>query len=181
MSSGNGILDRPLSMGKKEVSLSAFAFMFSGIVRYIRARVPRNAKSSDLEDKLSEIGINVGVRVNELIAFRDTPGRRISGKTWDQQAVSILQYIHTTVWKSLFGKQADALEKSTDREFSYMITDDTPVTNKFVSSQVNCAAYLAGVIQGILMGANFPATVKAYLSDTATHHGRTTFLIQFHK
>lgn len=30
--------------------------------------------------------------------------------------INVLYFIHSTVWKALFGKQADSLEKSTENE-----------------------------------------------------------------
>jgi hypothetical protein len=70
-------------------------------------------------------------------------------------------------WKSLFGKNADALEKSAENENEYMIKEMDPVTNKFVSvpaelGKLNCAAYIAGIISGILEGTGHPAAVSAH-------------------
>ena len=39
MLSGRGALERPLIKGKGDVSLSAFAFLFSEIVQYCQAKV----------------------------------------------------------------------------------------------------------------------------------------------
>ena len=36
---GNGILDKPLSKGKQEVALSAFALLFSEMIQYSQNRV----------------------------------------------------------------------------------------------------------------------------------------------
>jgi hypothetical protein len=178
-SATQGILDRPLPQGRKKVSLSAFSFLFAAMVQLVHSRVPRNAKASDLERKLSEMGVGVGVRVNELVALRETPGRRVGGKTRTERIVAVLQFVHTTVWRSLFGRPADALEKGADSDHSYMITDDNPITNRFCTGRVNCGAYLAGVVQGILLGEGFPAEVTAHAAETDERPGRTTFLIEF--
>lgn len=90
------------------------------------------------------------------------------------------------MWKSLFGKNADSLEKSNDSEKEYMIYDAEPVTNHFISvpadmGSLNCASYVAGIIAGTLECANFPAKVTAV--DTAVGEGgsgcSTVYLVEF--
>jgi hypothetical protein len=46
--STESILDQPISKGKREVSLSAFSFLFSEIVQYYQGRV---STYGDLEQK----------------------------------------------------------------------------------------------------------------------------------
>ena len=41
---------------------------------------------------------------------REKPGKR------ETKLVAMLQYIYTNMWKALFGRKADGLEKSKDRE-----------------------------------------------------------------
>lgn len=73
------------------------------------------------------------------------------------------------MWTHLFGRQADRLEKSSnpDTPDEYMIIDNEPLVNAYLSipremSQLNCAAYVAGMIEGICDGAGFPARVTAH-------------------
>jgi len=63
------------------------------------------------------MGYRVGQRVLELMVWREKNSRR------ETRILGILQFIHTTVWKTLFGKAADALEKSreADDECSFPI------------------------------------------------------------
>jgi hypothetical protein len=56
------------------------------------------------------MGYRVGQRVLELIVWREKNSRR------ETRILGILQFIHTTVWKTLFGKAADALEKSRESD-----------------------------------------------------------------
>ena len=42
---------------------------------------------------------------------------------------------HNNVWKMLFGKQADSLQKSTDDEDEYRIIENSPITNKYIPYQ----------------------------------------------
>jgi hypothetical protein len=77
--------------------------------------------------------------------------------------MSILQFISTSVWKHLFGKGADSLERSIDNADEYMIFDNIPITSTFLSShQISADAYISGIIAGILEGAGFTARVSAH-------------------
>ncbi|KAG4149983.1 hypothetical protein ERO13_D05G367100v2 [Gossypium hirsutum] len=61
----SNILEKPLSKGKQEVSLSAFAFLFSELVQYNQTRVDNIA---ELERRLEDAGYAVGARVLELLS-----------------------------------------------------------------------------------------------------------------
>lgn len=71
------------------------------------------------------------------------------------------------MWKSLFGKPADGLEQSIEDEDEYRILDKQPVTNKYNSmgkvTNLNCASYIAGIIEGVLCSAKMYAKVTAHL------------------
>ncbi|EWM24637.1 Transport protein particle (TRAPP) component [Nannochloropsis gaditana] len=175
------ILDRPLAtkgrgVGGSEVSLSAFSFLFSEMVQYYQNRV---LSIADLERKLEEAGYGVGHRVLELLAFREKQYRR------EIKLIGVLQFVSSTVWKALFNKVADSLERSTENEDEYMIHEREPITNVFVSapadiSQLNCAAYIAGIISGVLNGASYPAGVTAHhVAIGDGQREKTVFLIKF--
>ncbi len=51
----------------------------------------------------------MGVRLSELLTTRTRPGKR------ETSVVAQLSFIVTVVWKHLFGKPADNLEKSLER------------------------------------------------------------------
>ena len=53
------------------------------------------------------MGFDVGVRMLELLVHRDKADRR------EIRVLGILSFLHTNVWKCLFGKTADSLEKGT--------------------------------------------------------------------
>jgi trafficking protein particle complex subunit 5 len=127
MSGGNAASDtQPTTV----VSLSMFAYMFSEMVQYYQNRVD---SISELERRLENSGYSVGLRVLELLAIRGT-GSSITrgGLTNDYRRetklMNILQFISTTVWKSLFHKAADSLERSIDHADEYMIVDYAPIT-----------------------------------------------------
>ena len=81
--------------------------------------------------------------------------------------MNILQFVSTQVWKSLFGKPADSLERSIDHADEFMIVDYEPLTSTFVSvpsdfGQLSVDAYMSGIVAGVLTGAGFSARVTAH-------------------
>lgn len=74
-----------------------------------------------------------------------------------------------------------------------MITDNDPLVNNYISvpremSQLNCAAYVAGIIEGVCDGCGFFARVSAHsVGDEETGGkeaaqmwpGKTIFLVKF--
>ena len=136
MNAKTAVLHRPLPRGDRVVSLSAFGYLFAEMISYYQGRC---TSMSDLESRLEAAGRDVGHRFLELVAFRDKPGKR------ETTVVGMLQFISGPAWQCLFGKNADALEKSTDKPNQYMIRESEPVTNHFISmpkeySRVNVAS-----------------------------------------
>eukprot|EP01031_Cornospumella_fuschlensis_P034937 gene34937-42312_t len=171
------ILDKPLIRPKTEVSLSSFAFLFSEIVQYYQNRVE---SIPDLEKKLETAGFGIGQRVVELVSCRDRVTRR------ETRIVSILQYVSQVLWKYLFNKTADNLERSMQNEDEYMIHESAPLVNTYISvpadmGALSCAAFCAGIVAGALDAARFPAQVTAHvLTEEGGAAGeRTVYLIKF--
>ncbi|CAB4012322.1 trafficking particle complex subunit 5-like [Paramuricea clavata] len=163
------ILERPLNKGRNEVHISSFALLFSEIVQYSQNRVTTVA---DLQTKLSDMGKSIGSRMLDVLVLREKGYKR------ETRIINVLLFIKTTVWKSLFGKEADKLEQSNDDDKTYYIIEKEPLVNKFISRQkdkggLNCAYFIAGIVEEILFGCNFHCKV------TAHWHKGTTFMIQF--
>ena len=87
------ILDRQPT--KKEVSLSAFSFLFAEIVRQCRNNV---ATTDEWEERLAELGYQVGIRALDLAVTRDRNPKR------ETNLVNMLAFVQTNCWKMLFGK-----------------------------------------------------------------------------
>ncbi|KAJ4974960.1 hypothetical protein NE237_008134 [Protea cynaroides] len=161
---------------KQEVSLSAFAFLFSELVQYNQTQVDNIA---ELERRLEDAGYAVGARVLELLCHRDKGNRR------ETRLLGILSFVHSTVWKVLFGKVADSLEKGTEHEDEYMISEKELLVNRFISipkdmGTFNCGAFVAGIVRGVLDSAGFPAVVTAhFVPMEGQQRPRTTILIKF--
>ena len=163
------ILDKSLSRGKQEVSLSAFALLFSEIVQYCQSR---SSTVPELQGKLHELGYQAGGRILDLVFVREKAARR------ETKLLNVLLFVKSTLWKTLFGKEADKLEHANDDERTYYVIEKEPLVNRFISvpkdkGSLNCAAFEAGIIEAVLDGCNFPAKVSAHW------HKGTTFMVNF--
>jgi hypothetical protein len=153
------IARRLSSSGDPTVSLSAFSFLYSEMVQYHQNRVD---SISELERRLEQTGYSVGLRVLELLSFLKRDFKR------ETRLMNILQFVSTTVWKSLFGKAADSLERSIDHADEFMIVDYSVITSHYLtvpadySGGLSADAYISGIIAGILDGAGFSARVTAH-------------------
>ncbi|XP_055388400.1 trafficking protein particle complex subunit 5-like [Condylostylus longicornis] len=169
-----GILDRPLVRPKQEVSLSFTAFLFAEAVRYSLAGVQQ---SHQLEERLHELGVRVGWKVLELLSFREKHGRR------DTRLLSILTFVSQNCWRYLFGHTGELL-KGQEHDNEYMISDRNLILIKYINvpkdiGHVSCASYVAGIVEGILCCAEFPAEVTAHTVEEGPATTSTTILIRF--
>ncbi|CAG9862286.1 unnamed protein product [Phyllotreta striolata] len=101
------ILDKPLSKGKGEVSLSCFALLFSEVVQYCQNK---SQTVPELQNRLHDLGKRIGVKLIDLYFMRERGGKR------EIKLLNILLFVKSTLWKALFGKEADKLEHSNDDE-----------------------------------------------------------------
>ena len=163
------ILDKSLSRGKQEVSLAAFALLFSELVQYAQSR---SNTVQELQKRLHDLGLEVGRRVVDLVFVRERGSRR------ETKLLNALLAVKSTLWKALFAKEADKLERSNDDDKTYYIIEKEPLVNRFISvpkdkGSLNCASFTAGIVEAVLDGANFPAKV------TAHWHNGTCFMVKF--
>ncbi len=56
--------------------------------------------------RLEDIGAEVGLRLLEILCFREKNSKR------DIRLLDVLKFVHTSLWKYLFGRQAKDLEQS---------------------------------------------------------------------
>lgn len=56
--------------------------------------------------RLEDTGFEVGIRLLEFVCFREKGSKR------DIHVLDILKFIHSSLWKYLFGHQAKDLEQS---------------------------------------------------------------------
>ncbi|OIW30371.1 trafficking protein particle complex subunit 5 [Coniochaeta ligniaria NRRL 30616] len=181
---GKTIYHRPLNRTKTaELSQSSFAYLFSEMVTYAQRRV---TGIQDLEKRLNTQGHPIGQKLLDLLLIREPPRSQLR----PLNIIALLHLIKINLWTHLFGRQADRLEKSSNPETpdEYMIVDNEPLVNAYISvpkemSQLNCAAYVAGIIEGVCDGAGFPARVTAHSvggkEEGEMWPGKTVFLVKF--
>lgn len=176
--SGNSIYDKNITSKKPiEISLSLLSFLFCETIGWSL----KNSKGvQDLESRLNGLGYQIGQRYLELVKLRE--GAKSSKR--EVKIIEILQFIHGPFWKCIFGKTANELERSQDEANEYMIIDSEPLVSKFVSipkdyGNLNCAAFIAGIIEGALDSAGFYASVSAHSVPIDGFPLRTVFLIKF--
>eukprot|EP00930_Biecheleria_cincta_P032077 TRINITY_DN22257_c0_g1_i1.p1 TRINITY_DN22257_c0_g1~~TRINITY_DN22257_c0_g1_i1.p1 ORF type:complete len:189 (+),score=39.58 TRINITY_DN22257_c0_g1_i1:109-675(+) len=170
----HSIYERPLHKTRNDVSLSAFAFLFSEVVDYC---LKKAIVMQELEDRLHELGLPAGVRALDLYSLRENRNRR------ETRLLPMLNFISQSVWKQLFGHTAELL-KGQDHENEYMLNDKALLVNRFVSlprdlGDVNCGAFVAGMVEGMLRSAEFPATASAHTVEEPGGSSSTTILIRF--
>ena len=130
---------------------------------------------AELEQKLSEAGEGVWGLLG-VLAHREKSNRR----GFVCRGSSVLQ--HECVAVSVL-KVADSLEIYNDDE--YALGDKSLVVNRYISvpkdfGDLNCGAFAAGVVKGVLRDAGFPAEVSAYYAEVDGQRSpKTNILMKF--
>jgi hypothetical protein len=143
-----------LDLISMQVSLSAFSFLFRELVQYAQGRStqlnindlerryslthslthstwhasyeqPTNRTVrfdliNDIACRLCDLGASVGARLLDLLTYREKGTRR------ELRLVGMLSFVQTIVWKALFGKPADSLERSIEHEDECMRSNTDP-------------------------------------------------------
>lgn len=184
---GASIYDRNLHRSSKQVSLSSLSFLFMQIISM-------NLNSSQtllkMERKLNNLGYSVGIRILELVSLREDFDRNITSSSKYNSAkretkiLEMLQFVGSSIWMTLFGKNVDNLEKSVQNKNQYMIIDNDPLMTKFISvpkeyEGLDCESFVAGIIEGILDVSYFRCEVSAHVVPIDKHPNRTVYLINF--
>ena len=189
------IYDRNLNRSRNaELSRSSFAYLFMEMVSYAQKRVKGIA---DFEKRLNEQGYPLGVKMLDLLLYRGSPmgssgsssGAGSSsgggaGANRPLRLLPLLTLLTTKLYPLLFSRPADSLEQSTTNPGEYMIIDNTPLTNQYISvpkemNQLSVAAYIAGIIEGVCDAAGFSCKASAHNTGTDVWPNRTVFLIKF--
>lgn len=180
-SSRKTIYDRNLNRTKTtEISLASFAYLFNSLITYHHAK---SGSVSEIETRLNRAGYPIGIKMLDLLLYRQ-PSRTAARPT---RMLDLLQFIHGTLWRALFNRTASALEQSNTKKNEYMIIDNEPLVNTFISipkemSQLNCAAFIAGIIEGMCDAAGFSTDgVTAHWAGEGDEMwpGKTIFLLRF--
>ena len=71
--------------------------------------------------RLNTLGYRIGTRVLELMAWRNESAAKAPKR--ETRFLPALMSIHTHVWRAVFGKPADAIEKSVENADECMAPD----------------------------------------------------------
>ena len=167
------LLNRPISDKTTSLPFSTYNYLFSEIIRYHQDNV---TGISELESKLHEIGYSIGNKIYDVLVY-------CNKYKSDNNILTLLSFLHGTVWQYLFGKKADALEKSSENQNEYMISDNSPMTSQFITppkdmGSFSSGAMVAGIVEAFCDLSRFPATVTAHNMPTNDHPLRCTILIR---
>lgn len=126
------------------------------------------------QHRLNTLGYRIGTRVLELMVWRAESSSKTPKR--ETRFLPALMSIHTQVWKAVFGKAADAIEKSVEnadectvttlshsslcRRLTDMIIDNDPPIERHISvprdmSQLSCSSFTAGIVEAVLDGLGF--------------------------
>ncbi|KAL2053513.1 hypothetical protein ABVK25_006165 [Lepraria finkii] len=151
------------------------------MVTYAQRRV---TGIQDLERRLNEAGYPIGQRLLPLLLYRSsTPTHPTPRPT---RILPLLQFIAHPLWRHLFARSADSIESSSTNPHEYMIVDNEPFVNQYISvpkemNQLNCAAFVAGIVEGVGCAVGLQCQVSAHNAGEgdAMWPGKTVFLIRF--
>jgi len=163
-------LDKPIGKSKSDVNLSTFAFLISEVVQYSHKRCSNLA---DFQIKMQEFGRSIGVRLLELTYYREKKDKR------ETKFIEQLNFIKKFVWKSIYGKEADSVERHATDSLIYYIIEKDPIINRFLPKDridYSCAYLNAGIIESILTESTFICTV-----DLVNDEGCVYYAITFDK
>ncbi|XP_070964996.1 trafficking protein particle complex subunit 5-like [Oncorhynchus clarkii lewisi] len=163
-------METRFTRGKSAILEHSLARLFSEMVQYCQSQV---YSASGLQAPLADFGQGVGASlldVLDVLVLREEWNR-------ETKVLNILLFIQVSVWRALFGKEADKLEQANDYDKTYYIIEKEPLINTFTSvpkenSTLNCAAF-TGAVEAILTHSSFPAKAAVH------QHKGTTLMIKF--
>ena len=152
-----------------------FHYLYSEIILYIK---DQSKGITEIEKKLSMMGNDIGRRLCELYHMK----MKVTHLEGDM--LSMLNFISNDLWRKLFDKAADGLEKSTNEDVvEYMIIDNDPFTNQFISmpkglEKMSCASLIGGIIESFVNGNGFKVSVTSFNVPADGWSNRTVFLLK---
>ena len=142
-----------------QVSLSALSYLLSEYTRKFFYNGSKSVSVVEFNEKLKNLGYGVGMRMLESIAVHDKDFHRFETKE------DVMAFIISIFWKTAFGYQIEyGKVKAKPNEF--LITDKNLIIEKYLENtvhtkndgsevKVNYMAFVAGMVQACLDGADF--------------------------
>ena len=135
---------------------SLFILLMNEAFSYLQTNVKG---ISQLEEKLKDLGKLTGRKYHELFSLRERLSKR-QAISAQNAYIDALSFLSGQLWRSLFGKSADSLEKNVESSSEFMIWEDQPVYAKFLSvpkdfGDFSTASFTAGIIESVLENLSF--------------------------
>ncbi|KAG9393016.1 Transport protein particle (TRAPP) component [Carpediemonas membranifera] len=163
-------MEKTLKKGRPDIAMSSFSFLFAEMLNYFHSRA---SSSDELEGRLQAAGERLGLKVLELMTYREKANRK-------DTLESFLSFISNNVWRMLFGRPADGLQRI-PADNSYMILESVPITNRYIEAgQLNPATFITGIIIGMLRAAGFnnPVETHVWKKDESTNETTNVYLVK---
>lgn len=95
--------------------------------------------------------------------------------------ITLLQFIQDTIWKYMFGKKADDIQKINEDDSSYAIIDNDPLIASLVlPAKVN--EFICGIIKGVVESANYKCeSVNTQILEDKTYNNKSAYIIKLQK
>ncbi|KAF6777185.1 hypothetical protein AHF37_03534 [Paragonimus kellicotti] len=167
------VLEKSLSKLRGDINIAPFAYLFVELVKYSMRNV---SKMDVVQQRLTEFGKHVGERMVDVVYRREKPLKR------DTRLYNALVFLKSTFWKSVFGKEADELERDGVNENMYYMIEHEPLVNRFTrfvyeekdgkrsggSVPLNTAAFNCGIVEAFLCNTGFVSFQLLFLSEKRT-------------
>ncbi|BFU23035.1 transport protein particle component Bet3 domain containing protein [Entamoeba histolytica HM-1:IMSS-B] len=156
MSKQKQITEKGIPKGTTQVSLSGFSFLFA---EYVRREFRKDNKQTTTEfhEKLFDLGFNIGMRMLEVINIRERENER------DINMDNVVGFIAKDMWRVMFGYGVD-VGRVKGKTNEFLITDKNLIITEFMSygneKNIYCVAYVAGMAQACIDGADFKGNVN---------------------
>lgn len=95
--------------------------------------------------------------------------------------ITLLQFIQDTVWKYMFGKKADDIQKINEDDSSYAIIDNEPLIASLVlPAKFN--EFICGIIKGVVESANYKCeSVNTQILEDKKYSNKSAYIIKLQK
>lgn len=144
-----------------------FKYAYAASWDYVRS------EQDDLECELKEIGYDMGKRMLILKNFRP------------ETSIESLLYRMAYILLPSFYESERILEKSDTDRNTYLLTENSPLMNQYVSLPSECASFtcdaiFAGAIESILRASGFSSEVTAHNVESLPYPNKVVYIIKIH-
>lgn len=141
----------------KEVNLSSFIYLLNAMIQSnLDSTVPLN-------DSLKNYGKAIGGKILERISFEDEKNKKFKKLKRIHSFEEAVKFIAHRVWPYLFSKKIDSVGISPDQNDVYILTDENPILDHYISGQKKFnftnMSFVAGIVEKIMSDLMFPVEI----------------------